>query len=288
MILSTARYLAYQMLSAIRYCVSMTERDDEADVTPHGLAFTVWALVVGLLLCGAFAGSWKLFGDIYFAEWTRLRIIPPMVMVLVLCVLEFKQLLGVGITAERIVLGTPNTGISTNDAVRQVTFVGVVAVVLTILVKFSLLLAMPDHLPWWPDDWRHVFNPLYPAMHYRVLILLALWGKAGLLVAASTGSQSPNIAVRDSELRRRIGIAELVFNLVLVVTVTTVYFSSVNGRSLGLIVALVIFVVVYLASMFVSRYQGGHDHFSMLACAELGQIALLLGYHAISKYLFQP
>ncbi len=280
-----ARRAIRQVRLGLQYCWRLDRRAEES---PVPITLLVCGLGVGLTLCAVFAASWKYYGDIYFTEWTRLRLVPSVMVVLVLTVLNFKQLAGLAVTADRLVLGTGPSDQPTTSQIRQISLVGVLAVVLALLLKFSLILAMPYHAPWWPDDWRAMFNRLYPKMHFRVLLLLGLWGKAGLLVAAATGWQSPTINPQDRDLRRRLRIRPLLVNLVLVTLVTAVYFSSQRSRGLGLLVALWIFLVVYVASMLLSRAQRGHDKHSMFACAELAEQALLLAYLAISKFLYQP
>jgi cobalamin synthase len=242
-------------------------------------------LTVGLILSGIFAVSWKYFGDIYFTESTRLRLVPSAMVLLVSSVLGFKQLLGLAVTVDRLALAEPPAIVKMSDALQKISLAGVLAVVLAILVKFAALLAMPNHVLWWPGDWRRYFNPLYPRIPFRVLILFGLWAKCGLLIASATGAQSQAIAEPDRALRRATSIKALLISLIAVTALTTIYFSSAYNRAIGLLLSLWMFVVLYLASMLLSRRQGGHDGFSMHACAELGETALLMGYLAIARYL---
>jgi len=273
------------LIWAAGYCTGLTGPQPHDLARPLPTAISVWGLVVGLILSGVFALSWKYFGDIYFTEDTRLRLVPSAMVLVAISILNLKQLAAVAITADQVVLREPPGERAGHDPLRQCSIIAVVAVVLAILLKFSALLAMRHHALWRPGDWRRVFNPIYPRIHARVLVLLGLWGKAGLLIAAGTGSQHPNIRPADRALRQALRIRTLVFNLAAVTVMTTVYFSTWRNRALGLLVSLFVFVVVYLASMLISRRQGGHDGWSMFACAELGELALLLGYLVIAKYL---
>jgi len=274
------------LVNSSRYCVSLRTRETDAVDRPAvPAAVTAWGLVSGLIFCAVFAGSWKYFGDIYFSEYSRLRLVPSAMVLLTSSVLGFNQILGLAVTVDRLVLGGRASETRTREALSKITLAGLLAMMLIILLKFSALLAMPYHTPWWPGGWRRFFNPLYPRMHFRVLILMGLWGKASLLIAGAVGSQSPSIAAQDRVFRRAMGIKKLLINLIFVVGVTAIYFSSGRNRGLGVLVSLSIFLVIYLASMIISRRQGGHDRYSMFACAELGEVGLLLTYLAISRFL---
>jgi len=281
------RRMLTQLIHAGRYCVRLRgSRDDVPGPLPTMV--TAWGAVVGFVLCAVFAASWKYFGDIYFTEYTRLRVVPSVMVLLTLTIVNFKQILGLAVTADRVFWRRPADPVDAQDAAKEISIVGIITVVLALLLKFSVLLAMPYHTPWWPNDWRRIFNRVYPKMYYRVLMLTALWGKVGLLIAAATGSQSPSMEPQDRAFRNRLRVRTLLFNVGIVGLLTTVYFSSTESRTLGLLVSLSIFMLVYLASMFVSTRQAGHDRYSMAACAELGELALLLGYMAISRFLYRP
>ncbi len=244
---------------------------------------TVWGLVLGLLFCGVFAWSWKFFGDIYFSEYSRLRVVPIAMVILAGSILDFKQLLGLSVTVDRLVGGERADG--DTGVIPAVRLPGILAMVLAILLKFSALLAMPYHAPWWPGDWRRVFNPLYPMMHYRVLVLLGLWGKAGVLIAGATGPTSPEIGEADRAFRRKLSIRSLLGNLVFTFLITTVYFSSWRNRAIGILVSFVIFLLVYLVSMVISWRMKGHDRYTIFACGAIGELLLLFGYLAVSRFL---
>lgn len=274
------------LAASARYCLCLSNpvaQEHQRPVVPSSII--VWGVVVGFILCAVFAGSWKQFGDIYFSEYRRLRLVPSAMVLLVAGVLGFKQLLGLAVTVDRIVLKDPVEAVESRQLLRTITMAGILAVVLLILLKFSALLAMPNTVRWWPNDWRRYFNWLYPGIHFRVLILFGLWSQLGLLIAAATGAQSGCIADQDRAFRRSARIGTLLWNLVLVTMLTSIYFSSVHNRATGLVLSLFLFVLLYLASMLISRRQGGHDVHSMFACAELGGSAVLVGYLAIAKYM---
>jgi len=273
-----------ELSAAVRYCIGLQRPEYDAPIRPSPTAVAVWGLLVGLIVSGAFAVSWKYFGDIYFSESTRLRLVPSVMVILAGSILNFKQLVGIAVTGERIVLGEQSGRLEPRDAVKGISLVGLLVLVLAILLKFSVLLAMPYHTPWWPNDWRRIFSSIYPRMHTRVFILMGLWGKAGLLIAGATGSQSSDLGGPDRAFRRALKIRTLILNLAIVTAVTVIYFSSSHNRALGLLVSVSVFLVVYIASMLSSHRQRGHDRYSMFACAEVAELTLLLGYLAITRY----
>lgn len=279
------KHLVVVCTTAVRYCTGLTGPGPERPLQPVPTAVCLWGLVVGLALAGVFAITWKCFGDIYFTESTRLRLVPCVMVLLTCSIVNFRQLVGVAVIVDRLALNRPAHTRNATDVLTGISVVGVVAVVLAILLKFAILLAMPYHTPWWPSDWRRLFNPLYPRMHTRVLILLGLWGKTGLLIAAATGAQRPDLGPANRAFRQAMRVRALIVNLVIVAGITLIYFSSRQNRTLAVLVCLAVFLAVYLTSMLIAHRQRGHDQHSMFACAELGELALLLSYLAIAKYL---
>jgi len=272
------RFIA--LYNAACYCIfpRFSIVSDRQKFTPSMLM--VWGLIYGLILSAIFAVSWKYFGDIYFSERSRLRLMPSAMVLLASCLLNFKQFLGFSRTADR--LADPKFR---QSDIYSLALPGILAIVMIILIKFSALLAMPYHTPWWPTDWRRYFNCLYPQMHFRVLILIGLWGKMGVIIASSTGQSSADIDSTDKIIRGKSTIKSLLGNLVIVFIVTTIYFSSWRNRAIGLLVSFIIFLIVYLVSMIISWRIGGHNKYSIFACGELAEILLLLAYLSIARFM---
>lgn len=271
-------------LLTVRYWVSPRGIDENAMVRIRPWMVTAWGLGYGLLFCGVFAASWKAFGDIYFSESSRLRLVPITMVVLVGGILGFRGLIGLAATVDRLVEG--REGRDLQGPIPCVGLAGQAALVLILLTSFAGLLAVPYHTPWLPGDWRRHFAFLYPAlMHSRVLILLGLWSAAGLLIAAATGPTAEHLAEPDRRFRRKMTIRSLIGNLLFTFLVTAVYFSSSRNRGIGILVSFVIFLVVYLFSMVCAWRLRGHDRFTMFACGQLAALLLLFGYLAVDKYL---
>ncbi len=279
------RNVMYYYISP-EYSASKSNTPNLCDSNYSSFMMILWGLIYGIILSGAFAISWKCFGDIYFSERSRLRLMPCISVLFVSCLLNFNQITGFGKLLDRLA-GCCDIEHSSdcNCNPYRIMLPGMLAILMLFLIKFSALLAMPYHAPWWPADWRRIFNRFYPQMHFRVLILMGIWGKMGFIIASSTGQTAENIDNRSKFIRENSKIRSLLGNLVIVFSLTAIYFSSWRNRALGLLISFVIFVVIYLVSMIISWRLKGHDKYSMFACGELAEILLLLSYLAIAKFL---
>ncbi len=267
------------IITNIKYCFSSKQIDDENAQAISPFKIILAGLLYGLILSAVYAITWKIFGDIYFTDRSRLRIIPSAMIILIMCILGYRQLIGVMLITNRL------TGDGESEENPNLKLAGILAVIVIILLKYSALLAMPNPTPWLPADWRRYFAFAYPKVNFRVLILLALWGKTAILIAGATGPSSIKIELPEKILRKKISIKSLIANLMLTFILTTIYFSNLNSRTIGLIISFVIFILVYLTSIFLAWKNDGHDKYSIFACAELAEILLLLSYLAIAKFL---
>jgi hypothetical protein len=280
---SRLRNALAKFAASVRYAVRPAGVAESAVKNVSPFALILWGLLYGVVLSLCFAASWKLFGEIYFSEYSRLRLIPIAVILILGGIFGFRQILGFAVTVDRLVIGDKSA--DSAETIPTVRFPGQLAVLLLILIKFTALLAMPYQIPWWPGDWRRFFNFLYPKAIYRVLMLAGLWGKTAILVAAATGPTHPEAQPVDRAFRKKMSIKALVGNLLITFALTAVYFSSWRNHALGLLVAFILFLLVYLASMFLAWRLKGHDRFSIFACAELAETLVLLSYLIISRFM---
>jgi hypothetical protein len=258
--------------------------ETEKNKIPKPFWVILTGLVYGLLLCGILAGSWKVFGDIYFSEYSKIRLVPFILVLIAGCFWNFNQLLAVGIIADRLVEGGPPSGNElTNSAPLKLP--GILTVLMTILLKFSIFLTMPFPSAWWPANWRQYFNFLFPMMHSRVLILMGVWGKMGLVLSAGIGPENSAITSADRQFRKQMSIRSLLGNLALTLIITAFYISSYKNRLIGILVFFVLFMLIYLVSIILSWKFRGHDRMSMFACGEISEVLFLLSYLAISRLL---
>jgi cobalamin synthase len=274
-----------QFRAAVSYWISPAGIGEERQSQLSPRFFTLWGVVYGIILSIVFAAGWKIFGELYFSEYNRLRLIPIVLVLLANAIFGFRSLLGLGVTVDRLVGGEPAEN-GSSGKIARVGFAGMLAVFLVMLIKFTSLLAMPYPTPWSPTGWRAYFNFLYPPKPlYRVLILYGLWGKAAYLIASATGPTSAQASESDRNLRRKMTVGSLVGNLALTFFVTSIYYSSWRNHALGFLVAMVIFATVYVASMLLAWRFKGHDQHSMFACAELAEVLVLFGYLIINSYM---
>ncbi len=242
--------LLRSLFSSIRFALDVSEDETRIErVRPIGI--TLWGIIYGVILSLCFAGSWKLFGEIYFSEYSRLRLIPIAIILLLNGILGFRQLLGLAVTVDRLVIGENREKAEENVSTGQkdipmICFPGQLAVLLLFLIKFTAFLAMPYQIPWWPGDWRRYFNFLYPKVLYRVLILFGLWGKTAILIAGATGPTRADASQNDRVFRKKMNIRSLLGNLIITFVMTSVYFSSWKNHALGILVAFILFLMIYL------------------------------------------
>jgi hypothetical protein len=275
------------LISSARYTIDVSGGNEANMDSLRPVGIVLWGIAYGVILSLCFAGSWKLFGEIYFSEYSRLRLIPISIILLLSGIFGFRQLLGLAVTVDRLVMGD-GAAPPLNEQEKKIPavhFPGQLAVLLLFLVKFAALLAMPYQTPWWPGDWRRYFNFLYPKVLYRVLILFGLWGKTAILIAAATGPTSEKAAPVDRAFRKKMNIRSLIGNLLITFVLTSVYFSSWKNHAMGILVAFILFLLVYLCSMFLAWRLKGHDRFSIFATAELAETLVLLSYLIISRYM---
>ncbi len=265
------------VFNVVRY-LSYEGHSIEGDF-PHPIWFLVVGLIYGLIFSGVYAITWKCFGDVYFTERTRLRLIPAMGVIIVASILNYNQLCSIGITIKEMV--KKNT--SEDDSLGGILLVFVV-ILLVILLKYSIFLAMPYHSLRCPSDWRRFFNFMYPRMNFRVLILMGLWGKMGILISSATGYRSSALPEVERRLREKTTVKSLLILLFWVVLITGIYLSSWQSRALGVVIAVIVFLLTYIYSMVVSWYLKGHTRFSMLSAGEVAEVVLLLCYLASAKY----
>jgi hypothetical protein len=282
---------AKMFAASVRYVIrapngDVSDASEVKNVKVSPYALMVWGLVYGVLISLCFAVSWKIFGEIYFSEYSRLRLIPIVVVLLIGSIVCFRQLLGFAVTIDRLVMPDQSDDSNeTSKTIPTVHFPGQLAVFLLILLKFTALLAMPYQTPWWPADWRRFFNFLYPKALYRVLILAGVWNSAAILLASATGPTRKTANASDCSFRKQMSIKSLLGNLLITFVLTSIYFSSWRNHALGLLVAFILFLVMYLISMLLAWRLKGHDRFTSFACAQIAETLVLLSYLIISRYM---
>lgn len=245
-------------------------------------------LITGLVACGVFAITWRMFGDIYFSESSRLRLIPSIaVLILLVCTFHARSLIAFSATVEQL-FGLPTVehdNLSCSPAVLRPSSLAVAAVVLLLLLKFSCLLSLPFHAQWVPLDWRRYVMFLHPRSFFRVLLLWPVWGMLAVIIACGTGrhrdTNPPALRILSGCLRPW----RVMVYVAIVVLITSLYFSPSQQPGIGLVVAMISFAIITVVSLGVSSRIGGHNIMSIIALGEVGQLAFMLTYQALARWV---
>jgi hypothetical protein len=267
-------------------------------------------LLVGLAWVGAFRVTWRLYGEI-----AAVRVIPALTIVLMECLFTGHYLL-LGLTrtvdtlsqgrhlrlggrlrvgpGEEFAQTTPS--LVAGSAPREqsdmsppslLTPVGSLVLCLAILSQWVLITSAPAVSPWWPSptDWRHHFNFLYPAPLYRPLLLAPMWGRWGVLLAATIGRTARRADLPVRTLCETMSPGRLLKHAILPTTLTAIYASRGGNLAIGLILSVVVFAIAYLAAVIMVRRGGGQTRQSLHATGQVAQLAFLALYRAFWPFI---
>lgn len=131
-------------------------------------------------LRGCVRGLW-----LWLGEYQQIRL-APMALLLAFdaCWLGYRLLAG----AAAVVAGWSDR---TTRLGGTVILPAVVFLIVALLVKLSLLAALPTGAVPWPADWRENLRFFYPYVIYRPLVLMPLWGRWAVLLAGNIGRVAP-------------------------------------------------------------------------------------------------
>ncbi|MGB9625655.1 MAG: hypothetical protein ACPMAQ_12435 [Phycisphaerae bacterium] len=228
--------------------------------------FVPIGLGVGAVYAVVFAGVWSAYGE-YFG----LRLLPAVVLLAADASFFGHRLIrGACETADAIFPGLAPS----SHAIRPAVFV----LVLSLLVKFALLLALPRGQYWLPGDWRRHWMFLYPQPVLRPLILMAAWGRWAVLLAMSLGR------ARTGEDRVLLGmmagarIGVVLAWLLPCVVLTVVYCSVLRNVAAGLLVSGITLAGTYAVAVLFSWRLGGQTRASVYAAGAAGELVFLFAY----------
>lgn len=269
---ASALRLAAQFLLPLNSFGAPERPTDAAGWSKAALWFPLYGLAVGILYAAVYRASWKWFG-----EYERLRLLPvALVLMADLGFCGYRQLaatvrLLAGRAPRPIDLGPPAS----------------VAVALAVLLKFMMLLSLPVGAYPWPADWREHLGPLFPAVIYRPLVLMPLWGRWALLLAMSLGRMTPQ---SPAPLRDMAGGVRLAAMMAwwLATTLLTIAYSSaaITHLAHGVVIALGVLVSTYLASFWMARRSGGQNEDTVLATGLVAEIAFLAFYLPVARLIY--
>jgi len=243
-------------------------------IVPTGLA-------IGLLWAGSFRLGWRVFG-----ETARLRVIPSLIVVLIECLFTGAVLvLGVARTSHVLTGRSPLR--AENDPLGPLSPVATLVLCLTLLCEYTLILSIPAMPGWWPppNDWRHTFNFMYPSPIYRPLLLAPIWGRWGILLAATLGRSAHNADPQTVGLNQAMTPGRLIRQAVLPVVLTAIYCSRARNFLTGIIIALLVFGVTYVITVTIARRGGGQTRQSLYAAGQIAQLTFLMTYRGFGRLI---
>lgn len=241
----------------------------------------VWGVAIGVLYAVVFRLAWKAFG-----EYQGIRWLPVMAVLIVdLAVCGHRLLAGVISVASNRSAGHPP---------QSLNLTALLTLILVILGKFCLLTSLPIGTwqsppsgSWGWDDTLSKLGPLYPSVIYRPLILAPLWGRWAMMLAMTIGRTSPGHSVR---LQRMADGASLptIFACWLIGAALTAIYCSGSGEHIarGVVLALVVMVIAYLASFVLARRAGGQTEATVATTGLITEMTFLVCYVTVSKSIY--
>jgi hypothetical protein len=235
---------------------------------------------IGLAWVGVFRISWRVYG-----EAGNIRVIPALAMVLVECLLTGPFLaLGLARTAHLLTGATPLA--PAGDPKAPLSPVGTLVLCLTLLTEWVLIASIKVETPWWPslEDWRSNFNFMYPTPVYRPLLLAPIWGRWGILLAASIGRTARGADNAVVGLCESMHPARLLRQSILPVVLTAIYSARGGNFMIGPIMALLVFAATYIVAV-IMAHRGGGQSADALAAGQVAQLAFLAVYRAMWPFI---
>ncbi len=233
-------------------------------------------LVIGLIWVGVFRACWRVYG-----ETSSIRFVPALAVVIVECLVTGPFLV-LGLARTIHLLTKQNPLRADTDTMTPLSPIGSLALGLTVLSQWALIVSIPTVSPWWPgeNDWRRMFAFMYPAPIYRPLILAPLWGRWALLLAAGIGRTARGCDPQLDALAASIRPGRLLRYTILPMSLTAIYCSRDQNLLLGGIIGLLVFGVTYLVSVIMARRGGGQSRHTVYAAGQIAQLSFLALYRA--------
>jgi hypothetical protein len=237
--------------------------------------FVLTGFVIGLAWAGGFRLVWRLYG-----ETGGLRIAPSLAIVL-LESLFTGALLALGLARSAVLLtGGRSASPAGLDSSAPLPAVGTLVLFLVILSQFAMILAVRATPGWWPppEDWRSTFNFMYPQPIYRPLLLAPIWGRWGILVAATIGRTAPHADAVTAALSKSMRPGRLLLHALVPMLLTAIYCSRSKNYMTGVLIGLLVFGVTYVAAVAFARRGDGQTRQSMYAAGQVAQVSFLIIY----------
>ncbi len=267
---------ARAFLQAGRFLLPLDPRPDASGENdrPPGHWFVPWGLLIGIIYAIVFSAGWRLFG-----EYHRMRLVPTAVLLTV-------DLAWFG---RRLITGSAALFTRRRDAddACAVAIGGVLAVLLIVLLKQALLLSLPYGARPQPADWRQHLGVLYPAPIYRPLILMPVWGRWAMMLAASMGRAAPAASSRTVRLTASMGLRAVGAGWVAAALLTFLYIPAPRlylGHAV--LMAVGTLVASYFSAYLLGRRERGQTEDTILATGLAGELSFLLLYLAVASAIY--
>ncbi|MFH1420269.1 MAG: adenosylcobinamide-GDP ribazoletransferase [Planctomycetota bacterium] len=235
-------------------------------------------LGVGLVWAASFRLSWRVYGEI-----AGLRVMPALTIVLVECLLTGLLLVLCSARTVDRMRAADNRMENVADDREPLTPFGTLTLLLIVLTLWALIISIPREHPWWPSptDWRYSLKWLYPAPIYRPLILAPLWGRWGILLAASIGRAAPHAEAQTVALSEAMRPTRLLLHTILPTALTAVYCSRDGNIFIGVVLSLFVFGATFLATVVIAQRCGGQTRNTLFAAGQVAQLMFLVGHRAM-------
>jgi hypothetical protein len=257
--------------------------DDDKTWSRAGKWLIVWGLLAGIVLAAVFRGSWRLFGEYQYIRWL------PAAAVLTADVafVGYRFLQG----SVRVASHQPDEQL---EGQPPLVLPGVLTLGLILLVKYACFVSIPigrwqvmpptglDAPAWWFQ-----IRSLLPAVIYRPLILMPVWGCWAAALALTVGRCTPTSPGYLRAFSRGIGVGTVFLQWVLAAALTA-WFCSGSGTYLAqaLLIPVVVLLLTYLLSFALARRCGGQSVCTVLAAGMWAEIVFLLTYLTITGRIY--